>query len=101
MALDRSPEFKFVIVQIVCVVEIQSESAWALTNITSGNTCHAKFHASEAIASEEEDFNIFLCISLVQTQGFYFKLWLPFCSSEWNRFSYFFCRGSSKKHSLI
>ena len=38
-----------------------------LTNITSGNTCHAKFHASEASASEE-DFNIFLCISLVQTQ---------------------------------
>ena len=53
------------------MVEIQSESAWALTNITSDNTCHAKFHASEASGSEEEDFNIFLCISLVQTQDFY------------------------------
>ena len=69
MALNRSPEFKVVIVQIVCVVEIQSESAWALTNIISGNTCHAKFHASEASGSEEEDFNISLCISLVQTQN--------------------------------
>ena len=29
-------------------------------------------HASEASVSEEEYFNIFLCISLVQTQGFYF-----------------------------
>ena len=56
----------------MCVVEIQPESAWALTNITSGDSCHAKFHASEASGSEEEDFNIFLCISLVQTQDFYF-----------------------------
>ena len=71
MALDRSPEFKVVIVLIACVVEIESESAWALTNITSGNTCHAKLHASEASGSEE-GFNIFLCISLVQTQDFYF-----------------------------
>ena len=51
MALDHSPEFKVVIVQVVCVVEIKSESAWALTNIISGNTCHAKFHASEASGS--------------------------------------------------
>ena len=29
------------------------------THITSGNTCHAHFHASEASGSEEEDFNIF------------------------------------------
>ena len=93
MALNRSPEFKVVIVQIVCVIEIQSESAWALTNITSGNTCHAKFHASEASGSEEEDFNIFLCNSLVQTQDVYFKLWLPFCSSKWNRFNYRFVEG--------
>ena len=55
MAIDRSLEFKVVIVQTVCIVESQSESAWALTNITSGNTCHAKFHASEASGSEEED----------------------------------------------
>ena len=68
MALNRSPEFKVVIVQIVCVVEIKYESAWALTNITSSNTCHAKFHASEAIGSEQEDFNNFLCASLIQTQ---------------------------------
>ena len=46
-------------------------SALALTNITSGISCHAKFHASEA-SDSEEDFNIFLCISLVQTQDFLF-----------------------------
>ena len=69
MALNRSPEFKVVmIVQIVCVVVIQSYSAWALINITSGITCQAEFHASEASGSEEEDFNSFLCISLVRTQ---------------------------------
>ena len=28
--------------------------------ITSGTTCHAKFHVSEASGYEEEDFNIFL-----------------------------------------
>ena len=43
MALNHSPEFKVVIVQIVCVVEIRSETAWALTNITLGNTCQANF----------------------------------------------------------
>ena len=31
--------------------------------MTSGNTHHTKFHASEASGSDEEDFNIFLCIS--------------------------------------
>ena len=66
MALNRSPEFKGVTVQIVCV-EIQPESAWNLTNITSSNTYPTKFHASDASGSEE-DFNIFLCISMVQTQ---------------------------------
>ena len=74
MALNCSSEIKVVIVQIVCVVEIQSESAWAFTNITSGNTCHVKFHASEASGSEEEDFNIFLCI-------FWFKPRIPWGGS--------------------
>ena len=46
------------------VVEIQL----ALTNKTSGKTCHARFYAFEASGSEEENFNSFLCISMVQTQ---------------------------------
>ena len=33
MALNRSPEFEVVIVQIVSVVESQSESAWGLTKL--------------------------------------------------------------------
>ena len=40
MALDRSPEFKGVIVQIACAIEIQFESA-ALTSIVSETTCPA------------------------------------------------------------
>ena len=75
LALDRSPEFKAVVVQIVCVVEIQSESAWALPNVTSGKT------ASEASGSEEV-FNIFPCISLVQTQDIlgriHFRPWFHY-----------------------
>ena len=67
MALNPSSEFKGVIFQIVYVVENQSESASTLTKMTLGNTCHAKFHAPKANGSEE-DFNIFLCISMVQTQ---------------------------------
>ena len=38
MALNHLPELKGVIVQIVCVVEIQCVYAWALTNITSGTS---------------------------------------------------------------
>ena len=41
MALNRSPEFKGVIVQIVCVLEILFESAWASTNINSSTNCRA------------------------------------------------------------
>ena len=64
-ALNRSSEFKDVIVQIVCVVEIQFESAWALTSKIADNTSNAKCHAD---GSEEEDFKIFLvCISVFQT----------------------------------
>ena len=66
MSLNRSPEFQGVIVQIVDVVEIQFESACALTNTSLCTTCHANFRASEASGSEEEDF-IFLCISVSQT----------------------------------
>ena len=31
MTLNRSPEFKGVIIQILCVVEIQFESEWSFT----------------------------------------------------------------------
>ena len=102
MVLNRSPEFKFVIVQIVCVVEIQSESARALTNIT----CHAKFHASEASGSEEEDSNISLCISLVPTQDtlgrIHFGPWGHYLSklglAPQGNATYQISRGSPKKH---
>ena len=43
---NRSLEFKHGIIQIVCAVENQSESAWALTNIILGNTCLAKISCS-------------------------------------------------------
>ena len=62
MALNRSTEFKSVIVQIVCVVEIQSESAWIM--FAKPNSMHLR-QASEA-SGFEEDFNIFLRISMVQ-----------------------------------
>ena len=78
MALNRSHVFKGVTVPTVCVETIQFESAWALTNMNSCTTCRAKLHASEASGSEE-DFNIFLCVSMVQTQNIlgriHFGLW--------------------------
>ena len=37
-----------------------------------GQHLSCQIYASEASGSEEEYFNIFLCIFLVQTQGFYF-----------------------------
>ena len=42
MASNRSPEFKDVLVHIVCVVEIQFESTYSLTNITAETTCQGK-----------------------------------------------------------
>ena len=68
MALNCSPKSQSAIVRIVSVVEIQFESACALTNTTLGTTCHAKFQASEANGFEGEEFNIFPCISIAQTQ---------------------------------
>ena len=45
----------------MCVVEIQSESAWALTNITSGNTCHAKsMHLRQVVL--KKNISIFFCV---------------------------------------
>ena len=41
MALNRSPEFKGVIVQIVCAIEIEFESALALNSIALGTICPA------------------------------------------------------------
>ena len=68
MALNCSPKVTGVNIKIECVVEIQCESVRAFIKITLGITCHAKFQASKANSSEE-DFNIFLYISKVQTQG--------------------------------
>ena len=65
MILNRSPELKAVI-KIVYVVQIQFESAWALAIITRC-LMSPKLYAYETSRSEEEDLNIFLCISLVQT----------------------------------
>ena len=39
-------------------IETQFEYTRALTNITFGSTCCAKFHASEASTSEKEQFNV-------------------------------------------
>lgn len=53
MAVNRSPESKGIIAQIICVVESQFKSASALINFTSGNICHAKFYASEEMVLEK------------------------------------------------
>ena len=50
MALNRSPELnQSAIVQIVCLVMFHFESALALTNIISSNTCHVKFHTGSIL----------------------------------------------------
>ena len=41
MALNHSSEFNDIVVQIVCVVETQFESAWASITVTSGTICNA------------------------------------------------------------
>ena len=62
MALNRSPEFKVVTVQIVCVVEIQSESARALTNITSATLAMPNFmHLRQVVLKK---IPIFFCVFL-------------------------------------
>ena len=96
MTLIRLPEFKGVIVQIVCAVEIQFESPLSIFYFRTQNPSpqsrfgpwshhlnkpklgrdlqrntsllHTKFHAPEPNGSGEEDFNMFLCISMGQTR---------------------------------
>ena len=63
MALNRSPEFKVVIVYIICIVEIQSESAWVLTNITSGKLAMPNFiHLRQVVLQKK--ISIFFCVFL-------------------------------------
>ena len=68
MALNCSLKFKCVIVQILSVLEIQLEAAWALTNLTSENICHVYLvpnfmHLSHVIL--KMIFKYFLGISVV------------------------------------
>ena len=71
MTLNRSPEFD--IAQIVCVVERQFRSAWALTDIvfraplTPPNG--PRFHAPEiSYMILRKKISIFPCVFLFQTQ---------------------------------
>lgn len=73
MVLNPSAELKGITVKNVLAVEIQVESAWALTDITPGTTCHA----SDTSSSEEEEFNIFLCVSIFEPRKPW--RWTPFC----------------------
>ena len=67
MALNCSAEFKSVIVQIICVAVCVC-ICFNHYNLGNHFPClmGPEFHAYEASGSEE-DFNIFLCVSMVQT----------------------------------
>ena len=68
LALNRSPELKDVIVQIVCIVEIQSESVLALTNITSATLTMQNFmHLRQIILKNK--ISIFFFVFLWFKQG--------------------------------
>ena len=73
MTLNQSPEFKTGIDQIICVVERQFRSAWALTDIifraplTTPNG--PRFHASDiTYMILRKKISIFSCVFLFQTQ---------------------------------
>ena len=68
LALNRSPELKDAIVQIVCIVEIQSESVLALTNITSATLAMQNFMHLRRIILKNK-ISIFFCVFLWFKQG--------------------------------
>ena len=67
MALNLSPEFKGSLLKFYV---LQFKAAKAVTKLTSGIIClmGIKFHVCEASGFEEKNFNIFLCVSMVETQ---------------------------------
>ena len=67
MTLNRLPEFKGFISQLVCVVEIQFESALVLIYIISGITCHGQWapyfmHMMQLVLKQK--ISIFFCVFL-------------------------------------
>ena len=61
MALNRSSELNGVIVHILCVVEIQFESAWAIINVTGEPLAMLngpQMHLSQ-VAFKKEELSIF------------------------------------------
>ena len=63
IALNRSIAFKGVIVQIVCIVEIRSESALALIKITLGKLAMPDFmHLRQVVLKNK--ISIFSCVFL-------------------------------------
>ena len=67
MTLNCCPEFKGVIVPVVCVGQIQYESAWTLTKLKSSATCHAKWalnfmHLRQVVLKKR--ISIFSCVFL-------------------------------------